>query len=128
MARRRLLHLALTLTSLGGCLNDRLVDEPCIDDKECWTDQVCARTQAERDAELPGVCRPRGESCVPDEQLGCSCDPSSYSACSQSALPSAFDYPAMVCDPGAMVCVLESEASSSGSDGTESSDTSTTEG
>lgn len=131
MGRPRARHLAalFVLAAIGGCLSSRLEGEPCIEDKECWTDQVCARTDAERAADLPGVCRPEGESCVPGKQLGCSCDAADYSACGQAALPSEFEYPEMICDATALVCVPESEASSSGSSGdtSESSDT-TTEG
>ncbi|MBK6922045.1 MAG: hypothetical protein IPH07_31915 [Deltaproteobacteria bacterium] len=131
MARPRARHLvpAFVLAAIAGCLSGRLEDEPCLEDKECWTDQVCVRTDAERAADLPGICRPKGESCAPGKHLGCSCDPANSYACDEPALPDEIEYPAMICDATALVCVLDSEASSSGSSGdtTESSDT-TTEG
>lgn len=101
------LAVVLPWASLGACdLSTQLEGEPCEVDRDCSRKQSCARTDAERDAGLPGVCADDGE-CTTGKQLGCTCIPDGYPEdCTNSALPTAIDYPMMACEPTQLVCVV----------------------
>lgn len=89
--------------------------QPCDVDKDCWHKQECARTDAERTADLPGVCEDEGTGCLAGQQLGCACDPMDSSLdCSFPAVPSAIEYPDMTCEPMQRICVLASVAETEG--------------
>jgi hypothetical protein len=111
----RLFRFALLLALPCGCdLSDELEGEPCDVDDDCWHTQHCARTHAEKQSDLPGVCMPKDVACVTGQQLGCACAPEMYEMnCTNAAVPSAIDYPAMMCDATQLVCVVESSESSS---------------
>jgi hypothetical protein len=103
---RAIVFLALALAS--GCdLSDELEGEPCGSARDCWHKQECARTDAEAQAGLPGVCAEAGTGCLEGQQLGCACDPEDASLdCSFPAVPSATEYPVMMCEPMQRLCVL----------------------
>jgi len=109
---RRLLTrtLGLLLVIAGGCdLADELKGEPCDVDDDCWHTQHCARTDAEQQAALPGVCLAKDVPCSTGEQLGCACVPDDYDkGCTLPAISSTeIAYPAMICDEALLVCVVE---------------------
>ena len=102
--------LGLTgLVTACGDLEGELEGEPCTVAKDCWHTQECSRTAQEEALALPGVCQPRGTDCVEGAQLGCGCNPAdpaiSYCASTVALVPPA-TYPAMVCDPTLLVCVV----------------------
>lgn len=105
---RRLLSIAILSLFAGACdLSDTTEGEPCDVDKDCWHKQECARTNPERQADLPGVCEEKGTGCVVGQQLGCACDPEDSSMdCSIPVLSSTVEYPEMMCEPTQRVCVL----------------------
>ena len=106
----------ISLASLGACdLSTQLEGEPCVVDRDCSRKQSCARTDAERDAGLPGVCADDGE-CTTGKQLGCACIPDGYPEdCTNAVLSSPIEYPSMTCDPTQLVCVVEvNDATSEG--------------
>lgn len=95
----------------GACVNleDTLEGEPCTVAKDCWKTQECARTPQEEQLGLPGVCQDKGTGCVTGAQLGCACNPNDVSiSCYTTTLPNAMAvmYPAMVCDPATLVCIV----------------------
>jgi len=94
--------------ALGACdLSEELEGELCEVEQDCWHKQECARTEAERQADLPGVCSDKGTGCTPGQQLGCVCDPNDGSMdCSYSISPLGEEYPAMMCEPTQLVCVI----------------------
>lgn len=107
---RRVVRLLFLAALPCACdLTDELKDQPCDVDDDCWPDkQHCARTDLERQSDLPGVCKPKDIACVPGQQLGCPCSPTEYEMnCTSAAVPSAIDYPVMVCDEALLVCVIE---------------------
>ena len=108
---RRATMLLGWLLATGCDLSDDLEGEPCGSDKDCDPKQECARTQQERDEDLPGVCAERGTECVTGKQLGCECMPDVLdAACLSPAINALAEYPAMICQPTELVCVLDPEA------------------
>ncbi len=95
------------LLAAAGCTETprELEDQPCTAAADCWHDQTCMRTDAEAMLDLPGACVAQGEGCLPDEQLGCGCDPDDRNACIVRFRPLPEGYPAMMCDAGLAVCV-----------------------
>jgi hypothetical protein len=114
---RNLLRPLLVGLVLGtACdLSDDLEGQPCEVEADCWTNQHCARTEAERDAALPGVCMKEKQPCKSGAQLGCSCMPDDGALdCSTPAIDGeAFGYPAMTCEDTTHTCVVASDESTS---------------
>lgn len=107
---RRIARLLFLAALPCACdLTEELKDQPCDVDDDCWPKkQHCARTEPERQADLPGVCKPKDIACVPGQQLGCPCSPTEYDmSCMTAAVPAAIEYPVMVCDEVQLVCVVE---------------------
>jgi hypothetical protein len=104
----------LLIALAGACDHSEEFDgEPCDVQEDCWHKQECSRTNAEEQADLPGVCVDKGTGCMPGQQLGCACDPEDSSMdCSYPVLSSGIEYPAMMCDPTQLVCVLATEDAS----------------
>jgi hypothetical protein len=104
----------LSLAIAGGCdLSEDLDGEPCDVPQDCWHKQECARTEAEQQAGLPGICVEKGTGCAPGQQLGCACDPEDGSMdCSNTIVPLDTEYPAMMCEPTQRVCVLATQDAS----------------
>ncbi len=103
----RLLSPWILASLLGACdLAEVLEGEACHVDADCARSQGCARTEAERALELPGVCADEDTPCIADEQLGCACMPEDdATGCDFKAVPFEFEYPDMMCDPVVAVCV-----------------------
>jgi hypothetical protein len=99
--------ISIVLLTLACDLSEELDGEPCDVQEDCWHKQECARTQAERISDLPGVCADKGTGCTPGQQLGCVCVPDDSSMdCSYSLHSIETGYPAMMCDPTQLVCVI----------------------
>lgn len=110
---RCVISIAILSLFAGACdRSETTKGEPCDVDKDCWHKQECARTSAERSADLPGVCEDKGTGCLVGQQLGCACDPADSSMdCSFPALSSStIEYPEMMCEPTQLVCVPASVA------------------
>ena len=101
----------LLFAIVGACDDpgEELDGEPCDVPEDCWYKQECARTLAEKQADLPGICADKGTGCTPGQQLGCTCDPEDSSLdCSYAIVPTDAEsaYPAMMCEPTTRLCVL----------------------
>ncbi|MBX7084108.1 MAG: hypothetical protein K1X88_33175 [Nannocystaceae bacterium] len=108
--------LLLGLVLGAACdLGDDLEGQPCEVEADCWTDQHCARTPAERTAGLPGVCLAGKTPCKSGAQLGCSCMPDDGALdCSVPALDAdLLGYPMMMCEPATHTCVVASDDATS---------------
>ncbi len=104
--RRVIFFLGLSL-SQACSLSEEFDGEPCDEAKDCWNDQECARTQSEKQLDLPGICVDEGTGCAPGGQLGCVCDPDDSSMnCSYPVVPIGEEYPVMTCEPTQRVCVV----------------------
>lgn len=118
MSRRNHMFIGLLaaagLALVGACkvgdqLEVTLEAQPCAVEKDCWHTQECTQTIDEAMLGLPGMCQPEGTGCVTGQQLGCDCNPTdpaincAYYAGAVTLPPT---YPAMVCDPKILVCVV----------------------
>ena len=107
----RLAAIILAAGLTDSCdLSDDLEGEPCAVQRDCWHEQECARTDAERELDLPGICAEKGTGCTPGQQLGCACVPDEPDMdCSFTIVPTEMEYPDMTCDPSTRVCVPATE-------------------
>jgi hypothetical protein len=98
----------ILVAALGCDLSEQLEGEPCDVADDCSHKQTCARTDAERELDLPGICAAKGVDCVEGQQLGCDCVPDDYELdCTIAAAPSIVEYPSMTCEPTQRVCVVQ---------------------
>ncbi len=99
----------------GACATDLeayLEGEPCTVPEDCWHTQVCVQTPEETSYGIPGLCQPKGSTCVFGNQLGCECHPDQPGGnCLYDAQPTALDigYPSMICDEMQLRCVVAPE-------------------
>ncbi|MCH9688284.1 MAG: hypothetical protein K0V04_43035 [Deltaproteobacteria bacterium] len=103
----RRLTIIIAVLGLGwACdLEEELAEELCLEDQDCWHSQDCVRTSEEKNADLPGLCLPKGDGCLVGEQLGCACDDHSCTVLS----PRSSVYPELECSPDTLTCALASD-------------------
>lgn len=99
--------ISIVIVLLSGCtLAEQLEGQPCAVAEDCWGTQACVRTPEEAALDLDGLCLPKNTACEKGQQLGCTCDPVDFQAdCSSFAAPERDEYPEMMCDMTALVCV-----------------------